>query len=294
MNKLLYSFIMLQFFTCISVFGQDKVVYNVKEVFDVTYLKIGDIEMKLDLFLPEGLDKPVPVIIGLHGGAWHKGTRKNYHHVTRALAQRGYATASVSYRLSDVAPFPAQIQDLQAAVVWLKENADQYGIDKNKVGVTGNSAGGHLTALLATAGNSKGLWEDLSSQGFDTRIHAAVALAAQSDFETERIKRISVTKDFYRKFLNGTQESNYDNYRLASPMAHLDISDPPLAFIAGELDDPSTRAEPILRRMDQLAIANDFLMFENAPHVFLKTQGWFDQSIDFVDAFFQKHLLSEK
>ncbi len=274
----------------VQLIGQEKGRYHVKEVFDITYLKVDSIEMKLDLFLPEGIEKPVPVIVCVHGGAWHKGTRKNYHHVSRALAERGYATASVSYRLSDVAPFPAQIQDLQAAVVWLKEHADEYGIDRNRVGATGHSAGGHLVALLATAGNSKGLWEDLYTGSYDARVQASIPSAAQLDFQTERIKNISMTKDFYQKFLSGTQVENYNTYRIASPAAHLDVSDPPMAFMAGELDDPSTRAEPTRQRLDALGIANDFLIFENAPHNFLRAQEWFDESIDFMDQFFGDHL----
>ncbi|GAL72382.1 alpha/beta hydrolase [Jejuia pallidilutea] len=145
--------VFLILFGAVSLYAQK----SYEEQFDITYMTVEGTELKLDLFIPKDLSKPLPliIVIGLHGGAWIKGNRKNFHRACIGLAERGYITASVSYRLADVAPFPAQIQDVQAAIRWLKFHADKYGIDSSKVAVTGFSSGGHLAALVATSGNSE-------------------------------------------------------------------------------------------------------------------------------------------
>ncbi|MFY0654939.1 MAG: alpha/beta hydrolase [Cyclobacteriaceae bacterium] len=266
--------------------------FEVKEVFNVTYLKLGDRELKLDLFIPKNLDNKTPCIVGLHGGAWIKGNRRNFHRACRGLAERDYIAASVSYRLAGEAPFPAQIQDIQAAIRWLKKNAETYQIDPDRIGVAGFSAGGHLATLVASSGNSEGAWPKLDDLEGDAMVRVAIPMAAQSDLETDRIRKVSASEEqyFYRVFLSGSLSENPETYRLASPLVHLDKNDPPVAFICGSKDNESTRGSSYRSKMTKLGIDHDLLVIDGAPHVFLTNPQWYELAMDFMVKFLDKHL----
>ncbi len=114
---------------------------------DIAYVPDGHERQKLDLFVPTTEpNAPWPLIVWVHGGAWLGGSKDNCPAVK--FVRQGYAVASINYRLSQHAIFPAQIQDCQAAVRWLRAHADEYYIDPNRFGAWGASAGGHLVALL--------------------------------------------------------------------------------------------------------------------------------------------------
>ncbi|MGN6136863.1 MAG: alpha/beta fold hydrolase [Aureliella sp.] len=260
---------------------------------DVTYARYGDRTLAMDLYRPKAAWGKLPAVVCVHGGGWAKGTRANHAKVAQALAARGYLTATISYRLSGEAPFPAAIEDCKAAVRFLRAHADQYGIDSQRIGAIGHSAGGHLVALLATSAGAGKLEGDGGNQQASSSIQAAVAMGAQTDLLSQRTRDISAAQDrgqIWRQFLGGTQQAAPATYRQASPLNHLDASDPPCMFITGELDDPSTHADLFRQQMDELGIATGLQVIEQAPHAFLERQTWFDQAIDAADAFFRTHL----
>ena len=119
------------------------------------YVAGGHARNKLDLYLPAKADHPLPVIVWIHGGGWYAGSKGGCPAVP--LIAKGYAVASINYRLSQHALFPAQIEDCKASIRWLRANAKKYNLDPNHVGVAGASAGGHLAALLGTTGSVKEL-----------------------------------------------------------------------------------------------------------------------------------------
>lgn len=263
------------------------------EKLDVTYARYGDRTLEMDVYRPKGVWGSLPAIVCIHGGGWAKGNRTNHARVAQALATRGYLTATISYRLSGEAPFPAAIHDCKAAVRFLRASAKEYGIDADRIGAIGLSAGGHLTALLATSGGVDDLEGDGGNASFSSTIQAAIPMGAQTDFESERTREISRIKErgqIWRQFLGGSQQDKPDTYRLASPLHHLDEKDPPCWFITGETDDRSTRAEAFRQRMSQLRIPSGLTVVEGAPHPFLGKQVWFDQMVDEADQFFKGHL----
>lgn len=259
---------------------------------DLVYATYGERKLQLDLYRPKNSEGKLPGILCIHGGAWWKGNRQNHAHIAKALAARGFVTATISYRLSGELPFPAQIEDCKAAVRWMRANADAYGIDARFIGATGSSAGGHLTNLLATSGGVAGLEGTGGNDGFSSTIQAAAPMGAQSDLETERIRLRSKnpTAAFYPQFLGGTQEEAPKTYRLASPRHHLDANDPPILYLTGELDDPSTRAEATRKQLEELDIPTGLHVLKGAPHPFLMKQPFFDEAIGVLDKFFKAHL----
>src|SRR5690348_1769881 len=121
---------------------------------DIAYVPDGDPAQRLDIYLPENAsDKPLPLLVWVHGGGWVGGS-KSENPGAEFTAHGLYASASVEYRFSNVGVFPAQIQDCQAAIRFLRANASKYNIDPDRIGVWGGSAGGHLVALLGTAGGT--------------------------------------------------------------------------------------------------------------------------------------------
>ncbi len=115
---------------------------NVEEILDIEYGTGGERKLQLDLYLPKGRTKATPAIIFIHGGAWKSGKRSDMKFYCVKFAEKGYVTATVTYRLTGQAPFPAAVHDVKCAVRWLRANASKYQVDPKRIAVSGNSAGG--------------------------------------------------------------------------------------------------------------------------------------------------------
>jgi acetyl esterase/lipase len=153
---------------------------GVRVVPDLEYARPGGKPLLLDLYLPEKAAGKLPLIVWVHGGAWRAGSRKGTP--APALVPRGYAVASIEYRLSQEAVFPAQIQDCKAAIRWLRAHAKEHGLDPDRFGAWGPSAGGHLVALLGTAGDAKELEGSDGPAGQSSRVQAVCDWFGPTDF----------------------------------------------------------------------------------------------------------------
>lgn len=266
---------------------------------DIVYAKRGESELALDLYRPKSAEgKTLPAIVCIHGGGWWQGNRTNHAKIAQVLADRGFVTATISYRLSGEAPFPAQIHDCKAAVRFLRANVEKYGIDPDHIGAIGLSAGGHLTALLAASDDVEALEGDGANLDQSSTIQAAVPMGAQSDFNAEHIRAVKRSPkpnpngkpNIWVQFLGGTPDEVPEQYELASPLTHLDADDPPTHFITGGLDNEGTHAIPFRKKMDELGIPNGLTVIENAPHAFPGRQKFFDEAMDVAADWFQTHL----
>ena len=124
-----------------------------KKIKDIKFTKKNEHDLKLDLYLPEKTEKSA-LVVWIHGGGWQKGSKKDCK--LNWLTEHGYSVASISYRLSQVAKFPAQLHDCKGAIRWLRANSSKYGFETNDIIVAGSSAGGHLAALVGTtSGNER-------------------------------------------------------------------------------------------------------------------------------------------
>ena len=259
----------------------------------VTYARYGDRALEMDIYRPRGVWGKLPAVVCIHGGGWANGNRANHGKIAQALAARGYVAATISYRLSGEAPFPAAIHDCKAAVRFLRANAKEYGIDTENIGAIGLSAGGHLTALLATSAGAKELEGEGGNAEFSSEIQSAVPMGAQTDLQSQRTREVSAMDDrgqIWRQFFGGTQADKPAMYRLASPLHHLDKDDPPCWYITGETDDPSTHADGFRRRMEEFGIQSGLTVIKDAPHPFPGKQVWFDEMVEAADAFFGRTL----
>jgi len=259
---------------------------------NLPYARYGERELQLDLYRPKERALPLPAVVCIHGGGWFKGERGTMTQLAQALAARGYVAVTISYRLSGEATFPAAIQDAKTAVRWLRANAEKFGVAAEAIGVTGLSAGGHLAALHSTSDGIRELEGDGGHATHSSAVQACMAMGAQTDFLSLRIRDLSAKPDdpHYRTFLGAGQTEIPQSYALASPRHHLDNNDPPLAFITGELDETSTRADDMRRDLMKLGVATRLTVIPQAPHAFLGQQRAFDLALDACDAFFTLHL----
>jgi len=217
---------------------------GIKIVSSLQYVANGDPAQVLDLYLPKKTDgKPLPLIIWIHGGAWKGGDR--FHGSAVPMATHGYAVAAIEYRFSQKALFPAQIQDCQAAVRWLRANAATYGIDPDHIGVWGSSAGGHLAALVGTAGGSKAFPAVGGNETVSDRVQAVCDFYGPADFTTvvdqaakepvKNIFRFNTPDDPYSALIGNPLGDN-DKSRAVSPVTYVSTDDPPFIIFHGSND----------------------------------------------------------
>ena len=216
-------------------------IAQVREVRDVVYLQHDGQPLHLDLYLPAGPsgDLATGLIVWVHGGAWRSGSRKDVP--IKALLDHGYAIASVDYRLSPVARFPAQAHDLHAAIRFLRAQAGEYGYRPDRIAIAGSSAGGHLAALVGVTADQKQLSGDLGEHtAQSSRVAAIIDLYGPTNFTTilqqSTVHGLGVRIPALQLLLGGQPEDKPDLARLASPVFHVDPGDPPLLIIHGDQD----------------------------------------------------------
>lgn len=211
---------------------------------DITYGTGGGRDLALDILRPDlPLDPPRPLVIWIHGGGWHSGDRAPSPNAP--LARHGFVTASVSYRFSDEAIFPAPIHDVKAAIRFLRANAARWGIDPDRIGIWGHSAGGHLAALAAATPNLPELEGDGGNPGVDTSLRAAVPLSPPADFLVDWFAQSSFPDnegalDAVSRLFGGLDlddPASRDLARLASPVHHASGDDAPMLIVHGTQDD---------------------------------------------------------
>ena len=200
---------------------------------DLVYKTVNGAALTLDLYCPEKVSGPAPVIVWIHGGAWRRGGKEKCPAV--ALVQDGYAVASIDYRLTSTAPFPAQIEDCKAAVRWLRANAAKYNLDADRIGVWGMSAGGHLAALLGTSGGVPELEGSGDNMQYSSRVQAVCDVAGPTDLPALTNvgpKRMSAIEGL----LGGPLEKDKAKAIAASPIHYVSKDDPPFLIVHGEGD----------------------------------------------------------
>ncbi len=200
---------------------------------DLVYKRVNGTVLTLNLYRPEEVSGPLPVIVWIHGGGWRRGRKEQCPAV--ALVQDGFAVASIDYRLSSAAPFPAQIEDCKAAVRWLRANASTYHLDADQIGAWGMSAGGHLAALLGTSGGVPELEGDGDNMQYSSRVQAVCDVAGPADLPAMPnlgAKRIAAIEGL----LGGPLEKNKVKAIAASPIHYVSKDDPPFLIVHGERD----------------------------------------------------------
>ena len=215
-----------------------KLPTNVRGEFDIPYAGTDNPRQRLDLYLPEKAAEAgsLPLVVYVHGGGWLGGDKRAGTMLLPLVQSGEYAVASVGYRLTPEAIWPAQIHDCKAAIRWLRANAAKYGIDPERIGVAGSSAGGHLVSLLGTTGGVADLEGSLGPhRDAGSRVACVVDQFGPSDF-SEISEANDAAKGMVAKLLGGRPDEVPEVARAASPLAHVTKDDAPIICIHGTAD----------------------------------------------------------
>ena len=219
-----------------------------KALMDVSYVSGGGVSQRLDLFLPATPAGRRPLIILIHGGGWNAGGKADFDGVCREFVRRGYAAASLNYRLSSEAVWPAQVEDCKAAVRWLRAHADAYGLDPKRFVAGGHSAGGHLAAVLGVTGGVK-KFDVGENRQERSDVQAVLWFAGVGDFitrvQTPGYESEQAPDSGQSRLIGGAVLQNQAKARDASPITYVSRKSCPFIFFHGDSDKTVPYAQAV-------------------------------------------------
>jgi len=253
---------------------------------DVTYTTIGNVKLQLDLAVPT-TPGPHPVVVCFHGGAWQAGNRKDLTKpalfapanqkgigLLETFAMKGYATATVSYRLAPKNKFPAQLEDAKTAVRFLRTNAKKYDLDTERFAALGFSAGGHIAALLGTTDKTAGL-EGKEYPDVSSRVQCVIDFFGPTDLALY-CESPGLESAFMVPLLGKECLSDPKLYDRASPMHYVTKDDPPVLILHGTADliVPILHSERFKDKLQAAGVPVEMVKFSGKGH------GWTGETVD--------------
>ena len=248
----------------------------------------------LDLYLPAAGPKLCPLVVCIHGGGWAGGDKQSYAWLGEALARQGFAAASITYRFAPTWRAPAQMDDVQRAVRWLRKHSAEYRLDSQRIGAIGGSAGGHLASYLAlteTRDNS-----DPELAAYSSRVQCVVDCYGPVDLLG---MMRSASAPIVEGFLGKPLEGNEEDYRKASPVSYVRTNPPPFLIVHGTRDLGTSRGQvPLTQSIafhEKLMRAGGeatLLKLEGAGHGFTGngSNQYAQETLAAAVKFFRKHL----
>ncbi len=238
---------------------------------DIPYVVNGHERHVLDIYLPEDADGPLPLIIWIHGGGWQSGSKNGCPPLRQGYVARGYAVASINYRLSGHATFPAQIEDCKAAIRWLRAHAKEYGFDPNRFGAWGSSAGGHLVALVGTSGGVEE-FEVGGNLEQSSRVQVVCDYYGPTDFKvfvtTPGYESHATSNSPEAKLIGGSVMENLDKAARLNPITYVTPDDPPFLIVHGDADRivPLNQSDLLFESLKSAGVPSHFHTIRGAGH----------------------------
>jgi acetyl esterase/lipase len=266
---------------------------GVKFVPDLHYVEDGHERHRLDLYVPEKASETdehsrLPLVVWIHGGGWEMGSKEGCP--LMYLAAKGYVVASINYRLSQHAVFPAQIEDCKAAIRWLRANAAKFHIDQEHVGVAGGSAGGHLVALLGTTAGVKALEKTEGNLDQSSSVQCVVDYFGPTDFVHWDPNFNKAVYSMITNLLGGPANKNLKKARAASPIFYVSKDSAPTLIFQGDKDAlvPLSQSEALAAAMKKAGVDVELVVIKGGGH----GGPWFDtpENHKLVEEFLAKHL----
>jgi acetyl esterase/lipase len=254
---------------------------------DLEYVAGGHARNKLDLYLPTKADCPLPIIVWIHGGGWSGGSKEGCPAIR--FVGKGYAVASINYRFSQHALFPAQIEDCKAAIRWLRANATKYNLDAGHIGVWGASAGGHLVALLGTSGGVKELEGNGGNLDQSSRVQCVVDWFGPTDFTKTGGAQDNPNSPWAR-LVGGPVRDRQELAKKANPITYIDKDSAPFLIMHGEDDKgvPMNQSELLDETLHKAGVESTLVRIPGNGHGgpgFTTPESWKK-----IEDFFDKHL----
>jgi acetyl esterase/lipase len=266
----------------------------------VVYAAPDGKKLRSTLYLPEGGDGPWPAIVLIHGGGFLFGTRYQQLWYCRNFAKRGYVVMTIGYRMLPEYPFPHCVHDSKAAVRWLRANAATYGVDPERIAAFGASAGGHLSAFLATTSEDDG-FEGTENLGTSSEVRCAISLYGMVDLTQYRrdtsLKPLQVVPNRLLNAFTGKAdgEDTEDPWAWASPITYAGPETAPIMFVHGTRDFlvGVRQSEAFHERLRELGVPTQLILVQKRNHGFDYVH-WKERRRIFQDmlAFLETHLQS--
>lgn len=233
------------------------------ELKDITYCIAEGVELKMDMYYPTSYENSLPVVVYVHGGGWTGGdkTKGAGYRFIPALLDRGYLLVAVNYRLAPEYKFPAHIEDVKCAVRHLREEAETYNLDPNRIGAIGGSAGGHLVALLGVTDESAGMEGDGGYLDKSSRVQAVVDMFGPID-------PTDACTDGWARQVFGVANCEAEIISLASPLVYVSGDDPPFLILHGDKDElvPLEQSQIFYDSLAAAGIPATLQIVKNAGH----------------------------
>jgi acetyl esterase/lipase len=265
---------------CCRVAGATR---GARTLLNIAYVPNGGERQMLDLYLP-ATGTNWPLIVWIHGGGWTGGSKEKPPGLR--FLRHGFALASVNYRLSQDAVFPAQLVDCKAAIRWLRAHASDNGVDPNRIGVWGASAGGHLVALLGTTANVKE-FDAGENTVVSSRVQAVCDWFGPTDFTSDINPELDSIES---RLIGGSISQNHQNAQRANPIHYITKDDPPFLIMHGDKDPvvPLHQSQMLADALKKAGVEVTFRVVPSGGHggpEFVKLE-----ELDRLFAFFQKTL----
>ena len=237
---------------------------NITKYQDITYRIVQNDSLKLDIYHQKGIDSLAPLLVFIHGGGWHKGHRDDYRKYLIDFANKGYITATISYRFYERGVFPAALSDVKCAIQWLSTHAKDYHIDRENIAIIGGSAGGHLSMMAAyTSGILE--YDTLCKQNDKIpKIKAVVNLYGPSDLTRPK----AVNTSSVIGLIGDTYKNAPEKYLKASPMNYITNDDPPTLIFHGTIDElvPIEQSDILCEKLSEASVVNEYHRLKGWPH----------------------------
>jgi len=235
----------------------------------IEYSKPGGMSLELNLARPKSGDGPFPAVICIHGGGFRAGTRQGYDQLCVRLAERGYVAATISYRLAPEHRFPAAVHDTKAAVRWLRAHAADLGIDPERIGVTGSSAGGHLAQFLAVTAHVPRFEGEGGNPDRSSAVACVVNVYGPSDFTKSYGKSVDA-HEVLPLWFGGNLDTHRALHIQGSPLTWVTPDAAPTLCIHGTEDAyvAHEQAEWLVDKLRAATVEAELLTLEGAGHGF--------------------------
>ncbi len=253
---------------------------------NLPYVANGHERNRLDIYLPEKPTGRLPLVVWIHGGGWEAGSKEDCPAVP--LIAKGYAVASINYRFSQHALFPAQVEDCKAAIRWLRANAAKYHLDPDHIGVWGESAGGHLVAMLGTTGGIKE-FDKGGNLDQSSRVQCVVDFFGPAEMLTMG-GLADKPGTVVAKLIGGPVQDNKEKARAASPLTYVSKDSAPFLIMHGDKDNtvPLAQSEKLAAALKKAGVEVQLSVIKGNGHGgpgFTSPESW-----KLIEDFFAKHL----
>ena len=250
---------------------------------NLVYKTTPETDLHADVYFPKTENgEKFPAVLLIHGGGWLTGTRDNLQPLAQSLALKGYVAVTASYRLGTEAKYPAGVLDLKDALKWMRENAEQFNINENKIAVLGASAGAQLATLLGVTPNSRIFKSE--RENFSDEVQAIINIDGVVSF----IHPDAEEGWMAATWLGGSKAEKFESWKEASPLEYVNSKTPSTLFINSSYPRFHAGRDDMIKVLDEYNIYNEVHTLDKTPHAFWLMNPWFGETAKLTSNFLDK------